>query len=673
MNNLKKILLSFLCVLGMSIKINFEYSSFYFSGNSVFFVVLFVSLILLSLKFKYINTKNNNVLYKVLFFVSTFIGLLVFKKFPLLSINNFMVFAIVIFSYNYVFYLFLNIFLHITNKTRRKAIFKLINNNFCNKRIVTISFILSICFSLSSIIGEMIASNNSVLNFFQISSIFLFVIYSFILMIFFVFIFNLIINFKEKDSDFLYKNRKPIFYIAFICIMLIYTFYYLKHFPGVFSQDSFYSISQSLGYYRFSDGHPVSFTLILKLFTMISSDIKFDMILYCVSQMIALAITFSFVIKYLIIKKINSFIIICSFLFFAFSPINAMYSFTVWKDIPFSISVILYLITILEIISNPKDFLKKPGNMIIFGLLILFVSIFRNNGIYMMVLSFPFIILLLKSIRKKLLIIFFISFITYGLIKGPLYTYLNVEKGPIREALSIPIQQIARTFSYEYENISEKDKQTVDKFLDAENIGKLYDPRISDPVKSTWKDINFSKEKGNFFNVWYKLFKKHSIIYIDSFLSNSYGYWYPPTVYWTVYTNNATEAYWLYRPEYNLETNPIIKGKSIVSDVMLDIRNIPVLSMTHSIGYSFWIMFFLMAGIIVMKKYKLLIPFIMMTVLWLTLIASPVYAEFRYSYSLFVSLPLLWAVAINSNKFLQSDNYKEQKNEKSNNNYSRIQ
>ena len=48
------------------------------------------------------------------------------------------------------------------------------------------------------------------------------------------------------------------------------------------------------------------------------------------------------------------------------------------------------------------------------------------------------------------------------------------------------------------------------------------------------------------------------------------------------------------------------------------------------------------------KKYKSIVIYIPIIILWLTTIASPVFGEFRYIYSMFTCLPIL--IGINFRK-----------------------
>ena len=74
---------------------------------------------------------------------------------------------------------------------------------------------------------------------------------------------------------------------------------------------------------------------------------------------------------------------------------------------------------------------------------------------------------------------------------------------------------------------------------------------------------------------------------------------------------------------------------------------IPIYGILWSIGFYFWIMLLMLA--ITIKKKKNILPFLPVLALWGSLmIATPVYAEFRYIYSLIIGIPLFIAISFSS-------------------------
>lgn len=79
-----------------------------------------------------------------------------------------------------------------------------------------------------------------------------------------------------------------------------------------------------------------------------------------------------------------------------------------------------------------------------FVIAICFMMFLRNNGFYMLLLLVPFFIWFSKKYWIKAVILCVICIAANFLYTGPLYSVANVQKGDTREALSIPIQQVAR-------------------------------------------------------------------------------------------------------------------------------------------------------------------------------------------------------------------------------------
>ena len=66
-----------------------------------------------------------------------------------------------------------------------------------------------------------------------------------------------------------------------------------------------------------------------------------------------------------------------------------------------------------------------------------------------------------------------------------------------------------------------------------------------------------------------------------------------------------------------------------------------------------WIMVFMLGAAFVKKRRSLLMCYLPVLGVWLTLlIATPVFAEFRYAYSIFMTVPLLCFIPFVSEKHL---------------------
>ena len=187
----------------------------------------------------------------------------------------------------------------------------------------------------------------------------------------------------------------------------------------------------------------------------------------------------------------------------------------------------LFIIQNIELIFNTDEFLAKKRNMVGYVLISIFTMILRHNGLYVVVLSLPFIFIVLRKHWKKLLIMFMSILVIYEAYSVVVFKILKAEKGAVGEMLSVPIQQIVRTVKNNYNDIDEETIERINKYFIIENVWEDYNPILSDPVKFNFNNEYFSENKSEFISIWLKLFVKYPKDYIEAFISNSYGYYYP--------------------------------------------------------------------------------------------------------------------------------------------------
>ena len=449
---------------------------------------------------------------------------------------------------------------------------------------------------------------------------------------------------KAKINKFFEPKRKNLF-IYWAIIFVAYIPYLLTYFPGVVTPDSLSQISQSAGIQPLSNHHPILHTFVISIFVKIGSllgNYNIGVALYSIVQMLALSGIFAYTIYYMSKKEIPLMFRIITFVFFALYPVHSMYSVTMWKDIPFAICMLWFVIVLNELITNKDKFLQSKKNLVLFAISILLVILFRNNGIYVIILTAPFIFVFAKQYYKQLLIVFASVILIYSVLwKGIIFNLINIQEGSSVEALSVPLQQIARVMRDKEDELTEEERTIINKFWPNVKLGEIYDPKLSDNVKWSIDSKEFEENKMELLTLWFKMFFKYPGIYVESFLCNSYGYWYPEASNWVV-SRVIADAQTEEQKELDIKQTPIIDGNIVKTmDSYTEKRNIPILSMMFSIGFAMWLVFTQITYIVYKKQYKLLLIFAPILFLWLTNLASPVFCEFRYMYSLFTCLPIL--------------------------------
>ena len=456
-----------------------------------------------------------------------------------------------------------------------------------------------------------------------------------------------------KEYKFFTTNKKSIVIVA-IVIFLSYVPYILNYYPGNVLIDSVVQILQGTGVVELTNHHPVFHTEIIALCMNIGQSIfgsyQTGAFIYTLIQTICTSLIFSFTIYYMARKKVPVLIRALTMLFYMFCPTICFYTITMYKDIPFALAILLSTIGITEMVTNTKNFFSSKLRMGFLMVMLLLSMLFRNNGIYAIILTFPFILIALKKYYKQILVIFLVPILLYEIITGPLYKALNIEQGSTREALSVPIQQFARLMVYKQDELTEEQKMKIKQYLPIENFEELYNPGFADPIKSQFSEEGFEKDKIGLIKLYIELAMEFPIETIESFINGSYGYYYPNTVGWGIYTGVNTEQFGSYE-DYKFEQKPIVKIETLDRlNEFVNTRNLPIVSMCLSIGFLFWVVLACMIYAIYKKQYKKLLIFLLVLFVWLTALASPVFCEPRYVYSIFTCLPLFIGIVLKEEK-----------------------
>lgn len=384
--------------------------------------------------------------------------------------------------------------------------------------------------------------------------------------------------------------------------------------------------------------HPVFHTFILGGFAKIGDligSLNFGIFLFSCFQIFILISALSYALVYL--KKegvpfIYRFIILC---IFAFTPVFPFYALSPVKDTIFAGLFVFYIIELHKLITN-KPY-KKVDYIGLF-LLLLIMMLIRNNGVYIILLSFPALIILLKNKRFKLLILLLLSVFLYVSHNKLLLPYMNITPGSIRETMSVPFQQTARYVKYYNEEITDEEREVIDKILEYDTLASRYEPHLADKVKNKFNKDATTEDLKAYFKVWFLCFFKHPGVYIDAFLNTTYGYFYPNTSNWYIYHEYDTKLIEAGLP-YHYNGLKIARGA--LTGIGVAYPYIPIVGSLVNVGFIVWIYLYLLTFMITEHKKKLIPLLLPAFVLLLTVLVGPVNTYFRYIFPIMMSLPLI--------------------------------
>ena len=467
-------------------------------------------------------------------------------------------------------------------------------------------------------------------------------------------------EFKLKENKIINLFLKHPFLFSFIAILICWSIYVIAFYPIILSPDPSFQIKQFFNVRtKYADyailldnnvfltnHHPVFHTMILgyslKLGRFLLND-NFGLFIYSLTQLLFLAFTLSLTIKYLNENNVNKKIVFIVLLLYCFIPMFPLYAMSGVKDTYYTCFIILYVMKLDKIIRSKQE--KLSYKEMIQLLLIMFaVCLFRNNGIYVLILSFSLILIYSKKYFQTLLVIFIGVLAFYGTYTKVLLPSLKITDGSIRETLSIPFQQTARYVKYYNKDLSKNDIKVIDKVLGYETLAKRYNPTISDPVKNEFNKYTTKKELLAYLKVWFKCFFKHPLVYIEATLNNIYGYFSPQSTNWYIYYKYDTRI--TEDKLVNYHYNNLSSLRLILSSFAQGFPYIPLIGLISNIGFNTWLLLGLTTYSIFKKKKEYLIVLSPLLISLLICVVSPVNTYFRYAMPFIFIMPFIFTLIV---------------------------
>ena len=423
--------------------------------------------------------------------------------------------------------------------------------------------------------------------------------------------------------------------------------WFLYNFPGVMTPDSISQYSQAMGLTGYSDHHPFAHTLLIRLFLSLGmalfNNVYAAIACYTVFQMVLMALLLCYCLCVLYRYGAGKKLCFLFLIFYACVPYNGSFAVTMWKDVLFSGFLLLFVLCIyrlLHLYTSGGRLKKQPELLALLLLSGLLVCLFRSNGLYVLLLTAPFLVIVLRR-EWKLLLPGLLAIAALALcIKGPVYDALGVAEPAFSESLSIPAQQIARVV-YEGRTLTQEQIDLLNRTVDYDSIADYYQPELSDPVKALIQYGHpeyLEAHKGAYLQLWIQLGLRYPLDYWNAFVDQTRGYWYPGEPGLTV--------------NESISPNDVgLTGQSVLSGTpawkVVEILNklytiLPLYGLLYSIGAFTWAAVFWCVNCALNGRKRNFLLFVPFFALILTLcLATPVAADLRYAYPLILSMPLL--------------------------------
>lgn len=477
--------------------------------------------------------------------------------------------------------------------------------------------------------------------------------------------------------------------LTFSFMLLCWLPVFLAVYPGFFvydAQDEWLQVASR----TFTTHHPLVHVLMLGGIVCavhkVTDSYNLGIACYMIVQMMIVSGCFTYLLIFMRRRKVAKGVRIVSLFYFALFPVIVMFTLCSAKDTLFTSALLMLILALIDLTSDCEAFFSSGKKMAFFALSALAMMLFRKNGVYafgVMALILLFYvnkkfysgktsqnthendgsshasnIFVLKKIvqtpyLRKMMMLLVIIFVSYFCVNGVLTLALHAKNEENQEILTVPIQQLARTYKFDPEVFEPDDIATLHEVLPEEAL-LLYNPKLSDPVKVHFQNHVYDVDKAKYAKLWLRIGLRKPLSYVNAWLVNSYGFWYPDTVI-DVYSGNTVftftydeSSYFGYEveePGYRDSKIPWLDKAYRKLSLEISQEKIPIYSMLYSPGGIFWCIFFVFIYMLYRKKYHIVVPYLMVLLIWLTVILGPTYLP-RYVLIFWFGLPLFAAILL---------------------------
>ena len=230
--------------------------------------------------------------------------------------------------------------------------------------------------------------------------------------------------------------------------------------PAITSPDSryCYMAAHALWEPGFSmlNWHPPFYVFIMSLFLKIYNSVSYLIVV----QYICFSLVFVDGIIFLYRCGYSKKAVGTLYIFVAFSVNHIILLTTLWRDVPYTISILWLTILLMKYIMRYEIYKDKVSWYIQYIFAVIFTAFFRQNGILpavVIIIIFPFVV----RFAKKVLLSSLICVLLMGMVVGPLYDFMNVIPAPQQKF--IPLANDIMLSYYVGEPVSEDAMEVINK------------------------------------------------------------------------------------------------------------------------------------------------------------------------------------------------------------------
>lgn len=436
-----------------------------------------------------------------------------------------------------------------------------------------------------------------------------------------------------------FRSSTPFnFFYIWAIIFLFWMPVFFALYPGAFVYDATEEYVEVISR-QFTMHHPLLHVLalggIVHLFEYIGAGANLGIAVYVLLQMLVMSAALSFVVRSIQMWGVTKRYAFITVLFFSIFPLFPLYAVCTAKDGLFTVFLLVSIVSMGNIIRS-TDAEKEPvsttsmSDMGIFLVSSTLMMMLRNNGLYAYTATALIIVIVFvvdrrhrsassNRITARLLILMVMSIVLSLGGTRILKFATGATDGEHQEMLTVPIQQLARTYTYSPEAFTPDEEALLKAFI-PEDYLTTYSPRISDVLKSGFDNQYYESHRALFYKLWLTIGARRPLTYLNAHLGTAYGYIYPDALN-NVYKGNTMNTFTYTDSSYfGFETELPGTRESmlpalefLIEKFSLDLfqQKCPVLSMLFAPGFVFWVFFFVLVGYVDRKNLPMMLLVLM--------------------------------------------------------------
>ncbi|GIM28239.1 hypothetical protein CPJCM30710_09050 [Clostridium polyendosporum] len=304
---------------------------------------------------------------------------------------------------------------------------------------------------------------------------------------------------KLRNNEFV---KVILFALPTFCIGILYL---LAFYPGIMTSDSLGQWDQ-MNTFKLVDWHPVMHTL----FNYLITRIWYSPAAIALVQITIISLTFGYAMYIFYSINVNKKLLALLSVLFPLLPPVGLMSISIWKDIPYSAMIFLMTILLLNLYYKGSKLFLKPIFITILVLCSFGILFFRHNGIIPFIATYIGLLIVYKNFTKRIVIMFISILLTFCIIKGPIFSTMGVQPTQKSEALGILVNSIGAVVK-DNGNITEAQKEKLNKVMPYKLWGEKYNPYITDSIKfdKRFNSKILSDNPVDFIKLWFEIFKQN--------------------------------------------------------------------------------------------------------------------------------------------------------------------